>query len=86
MYERLRTLLGCSAWWVWKGASARGDLCLGLSWGVDSGVAMTEAIRMERHKEEATVHQVQIGVRTVAVLLLIAVSWSSYFVLALRSR
>ena len=50
MYEWLRTLSGCSAWRVWKGASARGDLCLGTSWGVDSGVAMTEVMRMERHK------------------------------------
>jgi hypothetical protein len=29
--ESSRTLSGCSAWRVWKGASARGDLCLGTS-------------------------------------------------------
>jgi hypothetical protein len=52
MYELLSTLSWCSAWRVWKGANARGDLCLGKSWGVDSGVAMTEVMRMERQRED----------------------------------
>jgi hypothetical protein len=52
MYELLSTLSWWSAWRVWKGANARGDLCLGKSWGVDSGVAMTEVMRMERQRED----------------------------------
>ena len=44
----LRTLSGCLAWRVWKGESARGDFCVGMAWGVDSGVAMTEVTRTER--------------------------------------
>jgi len=68
MYEWLRTLSGCSAWRVWKGASARGDLSLGMSWGVDSGVAMTKVTRMERHKEDNMV-----SVEEAAVLNQVAV-------------
>jgi hypothetical protein len=54
MYEWSRTLSGRSAWRVWKGASARGDLWLGMSWSVNSGVAMIEVMRMERQKEDNT--------------------------------
>ena len=35
----------------WKGPSARGGLCLGTSFVVDSGVAATEVMRNERNKE-----------------------------------
>ena len=31
--------------------SSKGDLCLGTSWGVNSGVAMTGVMGMERWKE-----------------------------------
>ena len=68
MYEWLRTLSGCSAWRVWKGARARGDLCLGKSWGVDSGVAMTEVMRMERHKEDNIVSVEEATVRDQATV------------------
>ena len=68
MYELLRTLSGCSAWRVWKGASARGDLSLGMSWGVDSGVAMTEVMRMVRHKEDNMVSVEEATVRNQAVV------------------
>jgi hypothetical protein len=33
----------------------QGDFCLGMLWGVDNGVAMTEVMRVERHKEDNTV-------------------------------
>ena len=34
---------------------AQGDFCLGVSWGVDNWVAMTEVVRVERHKEDNAV-------------------------------
>lgn len=54
MYELLRALSECSTGRVWKGASMRVNLCLGMQMGIDSRVAKMEAMRMETQGEHCS--------------------------------